>query len=131
MIGLFHYTVETSKSVEEAIQSLEKHLEEEKFGVQWQFNVKETLNNKGFELENPFTILEVCNPQEAQNVLSVNQLVGYFLPCKMVVYENNQGKTKIGMPRPSSLIQMVEDDSLHEIATEIERRLIACIDRSK
>jgi uncharacterized protein (DUF302 family) len=128
---VFHYTVETSKSIDEAIQSLEENLKEEKFGVQWQFNVKETLENKGFQLENPFTVLEVCNPQEALNVLSANQLIGYFLPCKIVVYEDNHGKTKIGMPKPSALIQMVEDESLQEVATDIENRLIACIDKSK
>jgi uncharacterized protein (DUF302 family) len=131
MNSLFHYTIETSKSIEEAIQSLEENLKEEKFGVQWQFNVKETLANKGFEVEHPFTILEVCNPQEAQNVLTANQLVGYFLPCKIVVYEDKQGKTKIGMPKPSALIQMVEDESLQNVATDIENRLIACIDKSK
>lgn len=128
---MFHYTVETAKSIEEAIQSLENNLQDEKFGVQWQFNVKDTLENKGYKLEKPFTVLEVCNPEEAQNVLAANQLVGYFLPCKIVVYEDNQGITKIGMPKPSALIQMVEDDSLQEIATDIESRLITCIDKSK
>ncbi|WP_096274547.1 DUF302 domain-containing protein [Paucisalibacillus globulus] len=128
---MFHYTVETSKSIDEAIQSLEANLKEEKFGVQWQFNVKETLESKGFELEKPFTILEVCNPLEAQNVLSANQLIGYFLPCKIVVYEDSNGITKIGMPKPSALIQMVEDDSLQNVASDIEERLITCINKSK
>lgn len=128
---MFHYTVETRKSIDKAIQSLEENLKKEKFGVQWQFNVKETLESKGFDLEKPFTVLEVCNPKEAQNVLSANQLIGYFLPCKIVVYEDNEGKTKIGMPKPSSLIQMVEDESLQEVAKDIEDRLIACIDMSK
>ncbi|MCG5103927.1 DUF302 domain-containing protein [Oceanobacillus alkalisoli] len=128
---MFHYTVETVKSIEEAIQTLEANLQDEKFGVQWQFNVKETLENKGYNLEKPFTVLEVCNPKEAQNILSANQLVGYFLPCKIVVYEDNQGMTKIGMPKPSALIQMVEDDTLKEIAADIENRLIACMDKSK
>ena len=49
---MFHYTVETPKSIDKAIQSLEENLKKEKFGVQWQFNVKETLENKGFDLEN-------------------------------------------------------------------------------
>lgn len=128
---MFHYTVETSKSIEEAITSLEENLKEEKFGVQWQFNIKETLDNKGFGIENPFTVLEVCNPKEAQSVLTANQLVGYFLPCKIVVYEDKEGKTQIGMPKPTALIQMVEDDALQEIAKDIETRLIACIDKSK
>lgn len=128
---MFHYTVETTKPMNEAIQSLEENLKEESFGVLWQFNVEETLKNKGFELEHPFTVLEVCNPKEAQNILSANQLVGYFLPCKIVVYEDNQGKTKIGMPKPTTLIQMVEDDSILEVAANIEQRLKACIDKSK
>ncbi|MEN2767991.1 DUF302 domain-containing protein [Ornithinibacillus xuwenensis] len=128
---MFHYTVETAKTIDEAIKSLEANLKEEKFGVQWQFNVKETLQHKGFDLEHPFTILEVCNPQEALNVLTANQLIGYFLPCKIVVYQDSQRKTKIGMPKPSALIQMVEDESIQEVATDIEKRLIACIDKSK
>ena len=74
-------------------------------------------------------MLEVCNPKEAQEVLTRNKMVGYFLPCKIVVYEEN-GKTNIGMPRPSALIQMVEDDELKGFAKDIEDRLITCIDKS-
>ncbi len=128
---MFHYTVETNKSIQEAIQSLTENLKEEKYGVQWQFNIKETLHKKGFEFDHEFQVLEVCNPKEASRVLSMNQLVGYLLPCKIVVYEDDQGKTKIGLPRPSALIQMVDDDSLKEIATDIENQLIACINKSK
>ncbi|PQD94638.1 hypothetical protein CYL18_13330 [Pradoshia eiseniae] len=128
---MFHYTVETSKSLADALQSLEESLKEDKFGVLWKFDVKDTLKNKGFELENPYMILEVCNPKEAHKVLSANELVGYFLPCKIVVYQDNQGKTKIGMPKPSTLIEMVDDDTLKEIASDIEDRLIACMDKAK
>ena len=127
---MFHYTVETIKSIEEAIKDLEENLNAEKFGVLWEFDIKETLHNKGFEFDRGFMVLEVCNPKEAQEVLTRNKMVGYFLPCKIVVYEDD-GKTKIGLPKPSALIQMVEDDELKEFATSIEDRLIACIDKSK
>jgi uncharacterized protein (DUF302 family) len=56
-------------------------------------------------------------------------LVGYFLPCKIVLYEDNQ-VTKIGMPRPSSMIEMLKDDDLKALAEDIEKRLIGYIDRS-
>ncbi|MEC5424867.1 DUF302 domain-containing protein [Virgibacillus sp. C22-A2] len=128
---MFHYTVETDKTMEEAIQSLEASLKEEKFGVLWQFDIKETLQKKGFDFDQPYLVLEVCNPKEAQRVLSENQLVGYFLPCKIVVYEDKvSGKTKIGMPRPTALIQMVNEGDLNDFAADIEDRLIACIDNS-
>ncbi|ARI75806.1 DUF302 domain-containing protein [Halobacillus mangrovi] len=126
---MFDYTVETKKSMDEAVESLEANLMEQKFGVLWNFDLKDKLHEKGLEFEKEFKILEVCNPKEAQRVLNENTLAGYFLPCKMVVYTED-GTTKIGMPKPTSLIQMVEDDNIQAIAKDIEERLIGCIDQS-
>ncbi|MCT2536763.1 DUF302 domain-containing protein [Aquibacillus koreensis] len=126
---MFHYTIETDKSMNDAIQALEESLKEEKFGVLWQFDIKGKLQEKGLDFNQDYMVLEVCNPVEAERVLSQNQMVGYFLPCKIVVYDDG-GKTKIGMPRPTALIQMVEDKTLKEFAADIENRLIACIDKS-
>jgi len=128
---MFHYTRETKKSMDEAIQSLEGSLKEEKFGLLWQFDIKETLLKKGFDFKQPYKVLEVCNPKEANNVLTENQLVGYFLPCKIVVYQDIETKkTKIGMPKPTVLIEVVNDELLKSFAADIENRLIACIDNS-
>jgi uncharacterized protein (DUF302 family) len=74
-------------------------------------------------------VLEVCNPQEAQKVLTENELAGYFLPCKIVVYES-KGQTKIGMPKPTALINILNNDSMQQFAKDIEERLIHCIDKS-
>jgi uncharacterized protein (DUF302 family) len=126
---MFHYTVETKKTTDEAIASLENILKEEKFGVLWQFDIKDKLQEKGLDFDQSYHVLEVCNPHEAQRVLSQNQMVGYFLPCKIVVYEDGES-TKIGMPKPTALIEMVNDQSIKELATDIEKRLIACIDKS-
>ncbi|HHW36222.1 MAG TPA: DUF302 domain-containing protein [Bacillales bacterium] len=126
----FNYTITTSKSIDEAVKSIEENLKEEKFGVLWQFDVKDKLQEKGVDFDQSFKILEVCNPHEAGRVLTQNKMVGYFLPCKIVVYED-EGTTKVGMPKPTALITMVEDEKLKEIAVDIEQRLIACIDKSK
>ena len=126
---MFHYTVETNKTMEDAIQSLEENLKTEGFGVLWQFDIKETLQKKGLDFNQPYQVLEVCSPKEAQHMLTKNQMVGYFLPCKIVVYEDSS-KIKIGMPRPTVLVEMVEDESIKEKAAEIENKLIGCMDQS-
>ncbi|MBN8236264.1 DUF302 domain-containing protein [Halobacillus kuroshimensis] len=126
---MFHYTVETEKSVEQAVESLEANLKEEQFGVLWNFDLKGKLNEKGLDFEDDFWVLEVCNPKEAQRVLEQNKMAGYFLPCKMVVYKE-QEQTRIGMPKPSSLTQMVNDDLILAMAEDIESRLIRCMDKS-
>lgn len=126
---MFNYTVETSKGRDEAVQALAENLQAEKFGILWNFDLTAKLQEKGTDFDTPFTILEVCNPQEANRVLSEDLMVGYFLPCKIVVYEE-EGTTKIGMPKPSALIEMVQNESIKQIALDIEERLIGCIDRS-
>ncbi|WP_419956515.1 DUF302 domain-containing protein [Neobacillus niacini] len=127
---MFDYTVISDKTIEGAIQSLEKSLQEEKFGVLWMFDIKEKLQEKGLEFSKEFKVLEVCNPVEAQRVLSENEMAGYFLPCKMVVYEH-EGKTKIGMPKPTALISLLNDERMKNFANEIEDRLINVINKSK
>lgn len=127
----YHYTVETDKTIDEAIQSLEQNLKEHKFGILWQMDIPAKLKEKGVDTyTNPFRVLEVCNPEEAAKVLNQNEMVGYFLPCKITVYESN-GKTKIGLPKPSSLVSMLKDSELKNIASGIEDTLVRVLDQSK
>ncbi|GIN87614.1 hypothetical protein J6TS2_40000 [Heyndrickxia sporothermodurans] len=127
---MFEYSVETHYTIDEAVNRIEESLKDEKFGVLWEFDINEKLQEKGLDFQREFKVLEVCNPQEAYRVLSKNNLAGYFLPCKIVVYEEN-GQTIIGMPRPTSLIHLLHDENLQMLAKDIEERLIICIDKAK
>lgn len=126
----FHYSVVTGKTVDEAVQSLEVTLEENKFGVLWQLDLPAKLHEKGVELQMPYRVLEVCNPHEAKRVLTQNPLVGYFLPCKVVVYEF-EGKTHIGLPKPTALMNVLGDPALLDIAQEVEATLKKAVDEAK
>ncbi len=127
----FHYSVSTNKSVDEAVQALEASLKNHKFGVLWQMDIPAKLQEKGVEFDTPYRVLEVCNPHEAKKVLSQNRLVGYFLPCKVVVYEDHDGTTKIGLPRPTVLMQIINDAALGDIAQGVEASLKQAIDEAK
>lgn len=127
---MFHYTVETEKSMDQVISDLESALQEIKFGVLWQFDIKEKLNAKGLDFKQDYKVLEVCNPFEANRVLQENHMVGYFLPCKIVVY-TEAGKTKVGLPKPTAMISMVDDDNLKGIAEEIENNLVGVLEKVK
>lgn len=110
----------------EAVSALEASLKNEKFGVLWSLNMKETLAGKGVELDGDYMILEVCNPYEAKRVLEKSPLVSYFLPCKIVVYKEI-GSTKVGLPKPTELIKLIDDEQLHVNAADIEKRLIGAM----
>lgn len=127
----FHHTIITNKTIDEAISSVEKNLKENKFGILWQIDLTDTLQKKGVNsYTTPYRILEVCNPVEAARVLNHNPLVGYFLPCKITVYES-EGKTKIGLPKPTAMIGLLNDSELQAIAKNIEEILIDVLEKSK
>lgn len=125
----FDFTKETSKTVDEVISSLEETLQEEKFGVLWNFDLTGKLQEKGMDFNTPYRVLEVCNPVEADRILRENKMVGYFLPCKIVVYED-EGKVKVGMPKPSTLIKLADEETLTEIAEDVEHRLQVAIEKA-
>lgn len=123
------YEVVTNKSFDEAVSSIIKSLEEKKFGVLWKLNFKEKLHEKNIVFDNNFMILEVCNPHKAKEVLSNYLDVGYFLPCKVVVYED-KGSIKIGMARPEILINMLGHEDLTHTAKEVEEILVKAINNA-
>lgn len=123
------YKVATDKSFGKALEDIKSSLSNHNFGVLWELSFKDKLAEKGLEFNKNFTILEVCNPKQAKEVLEKNIEVGFFLPCKMVVYEDND-TVYIGMPKPTKLINMV-DDQLSSVAKEVENVLKEAIEEAK
>lgn len=118
----FKYEAKTNKSFQTAILELTEQLKARAFGVLYQVNFKEKIESKGMDFYSNFEVLEVCNPGQAKEVLEKQIEVGYFLPCKVVVYEKEDG-VYIGLLRPTILIGLLEDDRLKNIAEEVENTL--------
>ena len=123
------YEKSTNKSLTEAISSLESNLKESGFGILWQLNFKDKLQEKGLAFKDDFVVLEVCNPKQAKEVLEENIHIGYVLPCKMVVRREGD-KTYIGMTSPEVLIGLFEGSDLKEVAKKVEESLKNSIEAS-
>ncbi|VDG97091.1 Uncharacterized conserved protein [Lysinibacillus sphaericus] len=123
------YVKETTKTRNDAIQAIEASLQEAKFGVLWNFDLSAKLEEKGVQPPAPYTVLEVCKPSIAANVLNENLLAGAFLPCKIVVFEED-GVIKIAMPLPTKLMEGFGDERILTTAKEVEQQLITCIDQA-
>lgn len=123
------YEKMTTKTFDEALETIKKELKERKFGVLWELNFKDKMAEHNIDFKNNFKILEVCNPQKANEVLSAHLEVGYFLPCKVVVYERN-GEVFIGTAKPEMLLGMMGYDDIGNVATEVQEILIEAIEAS-
>lgn len=120
------YEKKTKKSFEQAILSITEELKKRKFGVLWSMNFKDKMAEHDIDFKNNFVILEVCNPQKANEVLTKHIDMGYFLPCKMVVYEN-EGEVIIGAPEPKKLMGMMGYSDLENVADEVQSIMIEAI----
>lgn len=125
------YVVETGKDLETAVKDLEEAVKRNKFGVLHVHDLQKTLKEKGVDFPNACRILEVCNPQRAVQVLAGNMTMNLALPCRISVYQE-QGKTKIGMVRPTALLALFpEAADLKSVADEVERETMRMIDEAK
>lgn len=127
---MFDYTVATTKSFEQAVNDLEAALQQHKFGVMCLIDVQERLKEKGLQLDQQLKIFEVCNPPKAKQALETNPRVGYFLPCKIIVYVN-EGQTYIGTVKPTAFMNVLEDPKLLELGEDVENTLIKIVDEAK
>lgn len=125
----FIYEVKTSKTFTTAVEDLKKSLVINNFGVLWELNFKEKLAEKGLDFQQNFKVLEVCNPKQAKEVLDRHIEVGYFLPCKMVVYEK-ENSVYMGMMSPTSMIGMLGQEELLSIAQQVETVLKKALDEA-
>ncbi|SEF64073.1 Uncharacterized conserved protein, DUF302 family [Caloramator fervidus] len=126
----FIYEIEVNKRYEDALDEIAEKLEKSKFGVIWRMNYQDKLKEKGVAYDGNFTILEVCNPYKAKEVLEKDIKIGYFLPCKIAVYED-EDKVKVGFIDPEYLIKDLNKDELKNIAKEVKEKIISIINSLK
>jgi uncharacterized protein (DUF302 family) len=126
-----YYIAETEKSFEQAAQDLESEVKNLGFGVLHIHNLGETLRSKGVEFDENCKVFEVCNPQQAAKVLSIDMRLNMALPCRISVF-TEKGTTKIGLIEPAKMLSGLSDDpTLLEIAKEVEEKTIQMIDNAK
>lgn len=124
------YEVTTNKTIEEAVAAIKSNIKDFGFGVLWELNFKDKIEEKkGFHIDNVFYLLDICNPKLASSILQKNIQLGYVLPCKVVIYEKN-AQTYIGILNPTTLVELI-DDSFMEEAKKVEENLIKIVELSR
>jgi uncharacterized protein (DUF302 family) len=122
------YIAETEKSFETACHDLEIAVKEKGFGVLHIHNLGETLRSKGVTFNEQCRVFEVCNPHQAAKVMASDMRLNMALPCRISVYTEGP-KTFLGMIKPTTQLNMLsEDDTLQEVAAEVEIATIDMID---
>ncbi|MDD1628689.1 MAG: DUF302 domain-containing protein [Methylococcaceae bacterium] len=126
-----YYIVDTKKSFNQASTDLQSAVIHHGFGVMHVHDLGTTLRSKGIAFDEECKIFEVCNPQQAARVMSIDMRLNMALPCRISVF-TEQGNTQIGLIKPLQMLSALsEDTALIQIASEVERQLIQMVDETK
>lgn len=105
-------------SYEDAIIRVTELLKEHGFGIITEIDVKETFKQKLQKDFKKYKILGACNPPIAYRTLMAEQLVGVFLPCNVVVWEEEEGSTIAAM-NPYMMAEMIDNEEIKEAGTKV------------
>ena len=122
-MSYYFNTTLKEKNFDKAIETVTAALKEEGFGVLTEIDVKETLKKKIDVDFKKYRILGACNPEFAHKALKSEDKIGVFLPCNVIVEENDNGEIEVSAVDPISSMQAAKNDSLEQIATEVQQKL--------
>ena len=102
---------------------------EQGFGVLTEVNVKDTLKTKLDVDFSKYTILGVCNPPLAFDALKIEKGVGLFMPCNIVLWENEDGSTTVNAVDTTIMSDRIQNDGIEELAQRVNKILKTALDK--
>lgn len=114
---------------QDVVDSVVEALEEEGFGVLSDINLQAKLEEK-LDLEGypEYRILGACNPPLAEQGLDAERDLGALLPCNVVVYEADDGDVVVSAVEPQTLLSVVDNPNLDDIAGDVHDRFDRVLD---
>lgn len=118
-------------SFDDAIIKVTEDLKNEGFGVLSEIDISATLKKKLDVDFRKYKILGACNPPAAYKALQAEGHIGVFLPCNVIVQEHEDGSIEVSAVDPVASMMAVKNDTLGEVATDIQNRLKKVIEGLK
>lgn len=107
----------------EAEQKVREELAKEGFGILTEINVKKKFSEKLQKEFRDYIILGACNPPLAYQALNREIDLGTLLPCNVVVYTRDDGKTAVMVMDPVAALSMIGNPEMTEFAENIAQKL--------
>jgi len=124
----YSYQKSVNLTYEQALEKTTEELQKEGFGVLTEIDVKATMKKKLNIDYNKYKILGACNPPLAHQALSADPEMGVLLPCNVVVYEGEGGKTVVSAIDAAAMFSVVGREDILPVAEEVNRKLKNVID---
>jgi uncharacterized protein (DUF302 family) len=112
----------------QAVERVTSALSAQGFGVVTDMDVQAIMKKKlGTEM-GPYRILGVCNPKLAHQAIEREKTMGLLLPCKVVVYQTEDGSFTVSFARPKTVFTLIDDPRLAALADQVDELIRAAYD---
>ena len=113
---------------DDALAKIPEALKAEGFGVLTEIDVKATLKKKIDVDFRRYRILGACNPPFAHKALQHSLDVGMLMPCNVIVYETDDGKTVVSAVDPMQTMAAQGDPEMAPLADAVKQKLQRVVD---
>lgn len=121
---MYGFDVTISASMEDAENRVREALMAEGFGVLTEIDVKQVFKAKLDIDRSGYKILGACNPNLANQAIQTEPDIGLLLPCNVLLQETDAGNVKVGFMDPVSVLDMVGNPEISEIAPVVKEKLM-------
>ena len=116
--------VDVALPYEQAVERATEELKKEGFGILTTIDVRQTLKQKLDKDFRKYAILGACNPPLAHRAFEAELEIGLLLPCNVVVYETEPGRSVVSAMAPIAAMGVVGGNpALKDVAREADERL--------
>lgn len=113
------YTTTVEGNYDTVFAKVEKALQEVGFGIITQVDMHNKLKSK-LNVDIPiYQILGVCSPKHAHMAMQVEENIGVFLPCKVILKEKENNTYEIVTTNTEMMMGILDNPELNEVAGEV------------
>ena len=113
---------------DDALAKIPEALKAEGFGVLTEIDVTATLKKKIDVDFRRYRILGACNPPFAHQALQHSLDVGMLMPCNVIVYETDEGQTRVSAVDPLQTMAAQGDADIAPLAEAVREKLQRVVD---
>ena len=104
-------------------------LKTEGFGVLTEIDLQATLKKKLNKDHLPHLILGACNPEFADQVVTLEPLISTMLPCNVTIRQLPNGHHEVAAIDPAAAMGAVDNPAIEPIAAQVRDALKRVIEK--
>lgn len=113
---------------ESALAKLNELFRARGFSILFQVDMQETFRQQAGVDFRRYMIIGACNSRLASRAFDADANIGLLLPCNVIVYEEERGRSTVVAMDPAYLMDLVRVPEAIEVAIEVKEELESLVE---